>query len=105
MSGEAAVLEPQYVRLSGEVADQTLLDSLRAVYPNARIAHAFASTEAGVAFDVNDGLAGFPLAFIDNPATSARHPTFSSAMTAMSIPATWSSSWTGAIISEAAWAA
>jgi acyl-coenzyme A synthetase/AMP-(fatty) acid ligase len=67
MSGQAAVLKPQYVRLSGEVADQALLDNLRAVYPNARIAHAFASTEAGVAFDVNDGLAGFPLAFVDNP--------------------------------------
>jgi acyl-CoA synthetase (AMP-forming)/AMP-acid ligase II len=60
-------MKPQYVRLSGEVADQTLLDNLRAVYRQARIAHAFASTEAGVAFDVNDGLAGFPTAFIDNP--------------------------------------
>jgi acyl-coenzyme A synthetase/AMP-(fatty) acid ligase len=67
MSGEAAILKPQYVRLSGEVADQSLLDTLRVVYPQARIAHAFASTEAGVAFDVNDGLAGFPTAFIDNP--------------------------------------
>jgi acyl-coenzyme A synthetase/AMP-(fatty) acid ligase len=37
------------------------------VYPDALIAHAFASTEAGVAFDVNDGLAGFPLSFIDQP--------------------------------------
>ena len=68
MSGEAATMKPQYVRLSGEVADQTLLDNLRLVYPQARIAHAFASTEAGVAFDVNDGLAGFPIQFIDNPA-------------------------------------
>jgi acyl-coenzyme A synthetase/AMP-(fatty) acid ligase len=67
MSGEAALLNPRYVRLSGEVADQTLLDNLRAVYPNARIAHAFASTEAGVAFDVNDGLAGFPVAFVSEP--------------------------------------
>jgi acyl-coenzyme A synthetase/AMP-(fatty) acid ligase len=67
MSGEAAVLNPQYVRLSGEVADQALLDNLRAVYPNARVAHAFASTEAGVAFDVNDGLAGFPMSLVDNP--------------------------------------
>jgi len=68
MSGEAGVLRPQYVRLSGEVADQAVLDNLRAAYPEARIAHAFASTEAGVAFDVNDGLAGFPAGFIDNPA-------------------------------------
>ena len=67
MSGAAANLTPQYVRLSGEVADQAVLDNLRAVYPNARIAHAFASTEAGVAFDVNDGLAGFPAAFVDHP--------------------------------------
>jgi acyl-CoA synthetase (AMP-forming)/AMP-acid ligase II len=67
MSGEAATLKPRYVRLSGEVADQALLDNLRAVYPNALVAHAFASTEAGVAFDVNDGLAGFPAALVDNP--------------------------------------
>jgi acyl-coenzyme A synthetase/AMP-(fatty) acid ligase len=68
MSGDAAVMKPQYVRLSGEVADQTLLDNLRAVYPHALIAHAFASTEAGVAFDVKDGRAGFPAEFIDNSA-------------------------------------
>jgi len=67
MSGEASILQPHYVRLSGEVADQAVLDNLRAVYRRARIAHAFASTEAGVAFDVNDGLAGFPTAFIDHP--------------------------------------
>jgi acyl-coenzyme A synthetase/AMP-(fatty) acid ligase len=67
MSGQADLLKPQYVRLSGEVADQALLDNLRAVYPAARVAHAFASTEAGVAFDVNDGLAGFPLTFVEDP--------------------------------------
>ena len=67
MSGDAALISPEYVRLSGEVADQTILDNLRAAYPSARIGHAFASTEAGVAFDVNDGLAGFPLDFIDKP--------------------------------------
>lgn len=64
MSGDAALLTPDYVRLSGEVADQAVLDALRATYPNAQIAHAFASTEAGVAFDVNDGLAGFPADFL-----------------------------------------
>jgi acyl-CoA synthetase (AMP-forming)/AMP-acid ligase II len=64
MSGAAGVLAPRYVRLSGEVADQALLDSLRAAFPQAGIAHAFASTEAGVAFDVDDGLAGFPAEFL-----------------------------------------
>jgi acyl-coenzyme A synthetase/AMP-(fatty) acid ligase len=67
MSGAAQSLRPEYVRLSGEVADQGLLDQLRATYPNANIAHAFASTEAGVAFDVTDGLAGFPAEYVDAP--------------------------------------
>jgi acyl-CoA synthetase (AMP-forming)/AMP-acid ligase II len=66
MSGETALIAPEYVRLSGEVADQTVLDSLHAAYPHARVAHAFASTEAGVAFDVNDGLEGFPENLIGN---------------------------------------
>jgi acyl-coenzyme A synthetase/AMP-(fatty) acid ligase len=65
MSGAAPLLKPSYVRLSGEVADQVVLDQLHAIYPSARIGHAFASTEAGVAFDVNDGRAGFPAEFID----------------------------------------
>jgi len=60
MSPLANLIAPQYVRLSGEIADQTILNHLRSFYPQAEIAHAFASTEAGVAFDVTDGLAGFP---------------------------------------------
>jgi acyl-coenzyme A synthetase/AMP-(fatty) acid ligase len=64
MSAEAAQLYPEYIRLSGEVADQAVLDKLRATFPKACIAHAFASTEAGLAFDVDDGLAGFPAEFI-----------------------------------------
>ena len=69
MSGQIAILKPQYVRLSGEIADQGVLDNLRTAFPEARIVHAFASTEAGLAFDVHDGLAGFPLTLIDNPST------------------------------------
>jgi acyl-coenzyme A synthetase/AMP-(fatty) acid ligase len=60
MSGSAQLISPSYVRLSGEIADQPLLDNLRATYPMAAIVHAFASTEAGLAFEVTDGLAGFP---------------------------------------------
>jgi acyl-coenzyme A synthetase/AMP-(fatty) acid ligase len=60
MSPSAHRIAPHYVRLSGETADQGILDQLRVFYPQAKIAHAFASTEAGVAFDVGDGLAGFP---------------------------------------------
>lgn len=66
MSPAARAMAPGYVRLSGEIADQAILNNLRQTYPAAKIAHAFASTEAGVAFDVRDGLAGFPAAMIDD---------------------------------------
>jgi len=60
MSPEADRLAPRYIRLSGEIADQAILNSLRSFYPDAEISHAFATTEAGVAFDVRDGQSGFP---------------------------------------------
>lgn len=66
MSSNAHLIEPRYVRLSGEIVDQGVLNQLRSIYPNAKFAHAFASTEAGVAFEVNDGLAGFPPEVIDH---------------------------------------
>ena len=66
MSGAAHLIAPKYIRLSGEIADQAILDQLRDFYPNASIGHAYASTEAGVAFDVNDGLEGFPASLLQN---------------------------------------
>ena len=66
MSSRARNIAPRYVRLSGEIADQSILNSLRSFYPTAVIAHAFASTEAGVAFAVNDGLEGFPASLLDD---------------------------------------
>ena len=55
-----AGFSPRYVRLSGEIADQAVLDGLGRAFPRASIGHAYASTEAGVGFAVNDGLEGFP---------------------------------------------
>jgi acyl-coenzyme A synthetase/AMP-(fatty) acid ligase len=60
MSPSAGQLKSKYVRLSGEAIDQAILNNLRSAYPDARIVHAFASTEAGVAFEVTDGCPGFP---------------------------------------------
>jgi acyl-coenzyme A synthetase/AMP-(fatty) acid ligase len=60
MSGSAAGFSPRYVRLSGEIADQAVLDGLSRTFPDASIGHAYASTEAGVGFAVNDGREGFP---------------------------------------------
>lgn len=66
MSPAASMISPRYIRLSGEIADQAILDNIHSFYPLAEIAHAFASTEAGVAFDVTDGAAGFPARAIGN---------------------------------------
>jgi acyl-CoA synthetase (AMP-forming)/AMP-acid ligase II len=71
MTDAALSIAPVYVRLSGEVADQMILDKLRSAYANAAIVHAFASTEAGLAFEVVDGLAGFPAALVEHAAGPA----------------------------------
>jgi acyl-coenzyme A synthetase/AMP-(fatty) acid ligase len=68
ISGEGRRIDPQYVRLSGEIADNAVLTALRALYPRARIEHAYASTEAGVVFEIDDGQAGFPAAWIGSDA-------------------------------------
>jgi acyl-coenzyme A synthetase/AMP-(fatty) acid ligase len=65
MTPAVAAIAPGYVRLSGEVADQAVLDSLKVQFPGSAVGHAYASTEAGVGFEVNDGLEGFPAALID----------------------------------------
>jgi acyl-CoA synthetase (AMP-forming)/AMP-acid ligase II len=64
MSGSVSGFAPRYVRLSGEIADQAVLDGLRRAFPEASIGHAYASTEAGVGFAVNDGLEGFPASLV-----------------------------------------
>ena len=65
MSPDAQAIRPRYVRLSGELADQGILNALRTAYPDAMVSHAFASTEAGVGFEVDDGLEGFPASLLD----------------------------------------
>jgi acyl-coenzyme A synthetase/AMP-(fatty) acid ligase len=68
MSGAMTSLKPDYVRLSGEASDQTILDALHRTFPDVPVVHAFASTEAGVGFEVRDGLAGFPISVLDSQA-------------------------------------
>ena len=64
MSPSARAIAPRYVRLSGEIADQGILNTLRSFYPQAAVGHAYASTEAGVGFEVNDGREGFPASMV-----------------------------------------
>lgn len=52
------------ITLGGEIAEQTVLDAIRARFPRARVTHIYASTEIGVGFAVNDGRAGFPESYL-----------------------------------------
>ena len=65
MSSRAKQIAPKRVRLSGEIADDAVLRALQSLYPDAIVEHAYASTEAGVVFLVEDGRAGFPAAFLE----------------------------------------
>jgi len=60
------------VTLGGEIADAAILGALRARFPEARITHIYASTEAGTGFAVRDGLAGFPAGWLDQGVEGAR---------------------------------
>lgn len=67
MSSASRRIAPDYIRLSGEIADQGVLDGLHALYPKAKIVHAYASTEAGVGFEVHDRQEGFPASLMESP--------------------------------------
>jgi len=64
MSPLAGRIAPRSIRLSGEIVDQGLLDKLSGFYKPETLVHAFASTEAGVVFEVADRLSGFPAALL-----------------------------------------
>lgn len=64
MTGELSTLPLQQITLGGEIADQALLDSLAQQFPQARLLHIYASTEAGVGFAVADKQAGFPASWL-----------------------------------------
>jgi acyl-CoA synthetase (AMP-forming)/AMP-acid ligase II len=55
------------ITLGGEIVDQAVLDMLTKRFPDARITHIYASTEAGVGFAVRDGKAGFPKNYLSKP--------------------------------------
>ena len=57
-------LKLRQITLGGEAADQATLNRVRKAFPEARITHIYASTEAGVVFSVHDGLEGFPAAWL-----------------------------------------
>lgn len=67
MAESAGRLPLRLVTLGGEIAEQSILSLLTTRFPTAKVIHIYASTEAGVGFSVNDGLAGFPTALLSEP--------------------------------------
>lgn len=67
MDGQITRLPLRQLTLGGETADQLILDALKTGFPKARIIHIYASTEAGTGFAVQDGRAGFPITWLNNP--------------------------------------
>jgi len=67
LAGLADQLDLRIVTLGGEIADGALLQTLRRLFPQAKIIHIYASTEAGVGFAVRDGREGFPDTFLQHP--------------------------------------
>lgn len=64
MTGQLNTLSLEQLTLGGEIADQPLLDTLSAMFPQAKLLHIYASTEAGVGFAVADKQAGFPACWL-----------------------------------------
>jgi acyl-CoA synthetase (AMP-forming)/AMP-acid ligase II len=60
-------LRLRQITLGGEIADDAVIGSLSRAYPDARISHIFASTEAGVGFSVTDRRMGFPVSYLTDP--------------------------------------
>lgn len=65
MTGQLNTLPLEQLTLGGEIADQPLLDTLSAMFPQAKLLHIYASTEAGVGFAVADKQAGFPASWLE----------------------------------------
>lgn len=72
MAPAAARLPLRQITLGGEIADAAILSALAARFPQARISHVYASTEAGAAFSVRDGRPGFPARWLDEGTSGVR---------------------------------
>ncbi len=71
MTAASRGLALKQITLGGEIADDAVLTALGARFPQARLTHIYASTEAGVGFAVKDGRAGFPAAYLSEPPAGA----------------------------------
>lgn len=67
MCPQHRTLDLHQITMGGEIVDNSVLASVARAWPNARISHIFASTEAGVGFSVVDRQEGFPASYLTDP--------------------------------------
>jgi acyl-coenzyme A synthetase/AMP-(fatty) acid ligase len=60
-------LRVKRITLGGEISDQSIIDGLRNYFPESKLVHIYASTEAGVGFVVKDNKKGFPASYLNSP--------------------------------------
>jgi acyl-coenzyme A synthetase/AMP-(fatty) acid ligase len=72
LAGEEGRVPLRHATLGGEAADQATLDRIHRHFPQARVTHIYASTEAGAVFAVKDGRAGFPAAWLASDRSGLR---------------------------------
>ena len=65
MTAGAEKLALRSITLGGEISDERVLKAVANAYPNAKVRHIYASTEAGTGFSVTDGLPGFPASYLE----------------------------------------
>jgi acyl-CoA synthetase (AMP-forming)/AMP-acid ligase II len=63
--GSAPDIPLRQITLGGEAAPATLIERLRELFPDARIAHVYAGTEFGSVVSVGDGEAGLPMSVLE----------------------------------------
>lgn len=66
MTGKLSDIRLSHITLGGEIVEQSVLDKLKRLFPQAILRHIYASTEAGVGFVVSDGRAGFPTKWLED---------------------------------------
>jgi acyl-coenzyme A synthetase/AMP-(fatty) acid ligase len=66
MAAKPGEISLRQITLGGEASDQATLDRVKKAFPEARVTHIYASTEAGVVFSVHDGIEGFPAAWLES---------------------------------------
>ena len=74
MAASPQELALRQITLGGEASDQATLDRVKKAFPDARITHVYASTEAGVVFAVHDCLAGFPAEWLAGEGGESQKP-------------------------------